>query len=112
MTSILLPWFVEVGLISWRTVRRDARAPLPSELLATAVIFGTFSVVGNSYPQLGATLGWGMVIATALNLTPETVAPRSGNRTSPNSPTPSQRLVPGQDYGRPFNPLYPGPVLR
>lgn len=65
--NVVFPWVAEVVLISWRTVRRDKRPPLPSELLATFVVFGTASVIGTKYPEFATTFGWGIVIATALN---------------------------------------------
>lgn len=79
MPSITAPWLAELVLISYRSVRQEKRPPLPAELLASFVIFGTFSLIGNSQPRIAAVLGWGIVVATALNLAPEVVAPKSKN---------------------------------
>ena len=68
MNSITTPWLAELVLISWRTFRQQSRPPLPSELLASFIIFGTAGVVTQKAPQVGAVFGWGIVVATALNL--------------------------------------------
>lgn len=92
---VLVPWLAEIGIISWRTFTGNgttvvkstkagagafsyelaprknpvARPPLPSEILSTIIVFGTYSVIANgggSRPQIGAMLGWGTFLATAL----------------------------------------------
>lgn len=72
MDNLLLPWMVEIGLVSWRTVKFGGRPPLPSELLASFVIFGGFSIIPNR--KIGTTMGWGIVVASALNLLPSIVS--------------------------------------
>ncbi len=68
MNNITLPWTAEVVLISWRSVNKQKRPPLPSELLATFIVFGTAGLVTQKNPQVGSLFGWGIVIATLLNL--------------------------------------------
>jgi len=68
MNTVAWPWMAEIGIMSWRSVVKDKRPPLPSELLATFVIFGAFSLVSIRQPKIGSALGWGIVIATGLNL--------------------------------------------
>lgn len=101
MNPVIIPWTIEIGLISWRTLsgkRTSAvpfspfpastgisgptgskgfvgtgpkRPPLPSEILATFIAFGVFAVIADSGDQgrrIGGLLGWGIVLATFLNL--------------------------------------------
>ena len=62
-------WAVEVGVIGVRDLSGPARRfPLPSELLATFVVFGALSVVaGNPAGRRPANaVAWGLVVATLL----------------------------------------------
>lgn len=66
MNPLLVPWLAEIGLITWRDVKNDNRPPFPSEVLATFVIFGGFSLIPNE--KVGSLMGWGIVVATLLNV--------------------------------------------
>lgn len=61
-------WGVEVGIIIVRDFIASKRPPLPSELLATFIVFGTLSVIaGNATARRPATaVAWGLVVATAV----------------------------------------------
>lgn len=86
MNGVVLPWLAEIGIISWRTVKQDGRPPLPSEIVATFIVFGSISLLANSQPQLASALGWGFVIATAVNVWDTTSGkPKAGtdNKTQP-----------------------------
>lgn len=66
----MLAWLVEVGIISVRDLAGPARRPpLPSELLATFVVFGGLGVAAESATLRGAAnaTAWGLVIATMLS---------------------------------------------
>lgn len=76
MNPIVVPWLVEVGLITWRDVRIWKRPPAPSELLATFIVFGGASLIPDR--RFGSVVGWGMVIATFLNLFDPTLANPTG----------------------------------
>ncbi len=93
MTPMLAPWMAEVVLISWRTVRKEKRPPFPSELLATFVVFGTVSLVAEKQPQIASLFGWGVVVATFLNLFPEGYVP-SGKPFGAYDPRPSNTQGP------------------
>lgn len=78
---MLLAFLAEVALITYRDFAGTpaqkaghtvAGLPLPSEYLAAVVIFGALGLVPSSSPaHTAATLGgWGIVIATYLNLVP------------------------------------------
>jgi hypothetical protein len=120
MNPILLPWLAEIGIITYRdmtgqrfTVTRQGgsgafglsvqrstgpkRPPLPSELLATFIIFGTYSVIANGEGQrarIGSLLGWGTVLATVLMLTGKggTNATSAGGTENPPAPAPITNL--------------------
>jgi hypothetical protein len=67
MDSLLWPWAVEIGIISWRDFSTQKRPPVPSELLSTFIVFGAFTLVAQANQKVGALLGWGIVTATLLN---------------------------------------------
>lgn len=61
-------WGVEVGIITLRDLTGPRRLPLPSEILATFIVFGGLSVIGGSPSgrRPAAAIGWGLVVATLL----------------------------------------------
>jgi len=69
-SSITVPWMAELGLITVRSFTQYKRVPLPSEIVSTFIIFGAFSLVPDQ--RLQSLLGWGIVIATALDVLPHT----------------------------------------
>lgn len=68
MTPITMFWLAEVGIISWRSVKNKSRPPLPSELLATFIVFGGLTLLGNGAAAKPANIvAGGLVLATVLN---------------------------------------------
>lgn len=72
-------WLAEVVLITYRAVKQPAASgsagtqsvpnlPLPSYYAATFVIYGALSFLPESAETFAALVGWGFVVATALNL--------------------------------------------
>jgi hypothetical protein len=90
MDSLTLPWMVEIGLISYRDYQANKRPPLPSEVLSTFVIFGFFTIISVAEPKLGAALGWGIVIATALNVMPGVSSPTLVSKTTASKTAPKK----------------------
>lgn len=72
MNGLLAAWIAEATIITWRSFTQDHRPPLPSEFLASFVIYGALGLIAeNETARPAATaLGWGLVIATALRLGP------------------------------------------
>jgi hypothetical protein len=95
MNPVLFPWIAEIGLMTYRSMTgqrfaltRNApgvtgpfalgvvkstgpkRPPLPSELIATYVVFGGASMLGESSNpntrRIGSLIAWGLVLATGL----------------------------------------------
>jgi hypothetical protein len=68
VNPVFLAWGAEIGVITVRDLAGQRRLPLPSELLATFVVFGGLSVIaGNptARPAANAT-AWGLVLATLI----------------------------------------------
>lgn len=84
MNLVLAAWAVEAGLISVRDLAQYKRFPLPSEFLATFVVFGLLAAVGgtSSGRRPAGAVAWGLVIATAINGA-ETWSKPHGNATVP-----------------------------
>lgn len=76
MNSLALAWLAETVLITYRAVGRGEASgnplpnlPLPSEYVGTVIVFGTLGFIpGPNGQRVAGLLGWGLVIATALNL--------------------------------------------
>jgi hypothetical protein len=68
MDNLAWPWMVEIGFISYRDFAQKKRPPLPSEFLATFVVFGGLTLVSRANARVASLLGWGFVVATALNV--------------------------------------------
>lgn len=77
--NTLLPWALAVGIVTVRDVRVYNRPPVPSEFVATGVLFGTLTVLAQAQPQLATALAWGMLAAIVLR---GTRAGPGGNRTT------------------------------
>lgn len=82
MNGLLLAWMVEIAIVTYKDVKGNHRPPVPSELLDSFVVFGAFSIVAEANQKLGTTLGWGIVVATLLNVFPLTTP-----TTAINNPT-------------------------
>lgn len=84
MNGVAVPWIAEVVLLSWRSAKRNKRPPLPSELLATFVVFGTISLANGPIQRPATAFGWGVVVATFLNFAgteDKLIAPKWGGTT-------------------------------
>lgn len=68
MNGVFLAWLVELGVITARDLTTVKRLPLPSELLASGIIFGTLGAMSES-PTFGKAArytAWGLVVATVI----------------------------------------------
>jgi hypothetical protein len=70
-------FLAEVVLITYRAVRSNGITtpataplplPLPSEYLSAVFIYGGLGLVGGKAAPVAGLVGWGFVVATALNL--------------------------------------------
>lgn len=78
MNGLALAWMAEAGLMTYRIVHTGrpaeaggGRAPWPADYIATFIVFGGLSLVGElgaGWDQVATVTGWGLVVATVLNL--------------------------------------------
>ena len=77
MNSIVSAWIVEAALITYRGSRqgkfKNNPVPglaMPSQYLATVIVFGGLSLIpqNSDAARVASALGWGLVVATFLNL--------------------------------------------
>jgi hypothetical protein len=75
MNPLLYPSLVEVALITYRDVRKGNNTanpikylPIPSQYVSVIIVYGGLSFAPPSAQRLAALIGWGFVVATALNV--------------------------------------------
>jgi hypothetical protein len=81
VSALFAAFFVEVALVTYRDVSQGGiktkkgkqstaplPAPLPSLYTSAIVLYGGLSLLPNSLAPLPAMIGWGVVVATWLNL--------------------------------------------
>ncbi len=75
MSGLLSAWVAEMVLIAYRGAKSGTTAnnpiphlSLPSEYASTFIIFGALSFIPGEGQRVAAAFGWGLVIATALNV--------------------------------------------
>lgn len=80
MGALVLAFLAEIGVITYRdlagtSAQKQAHTidglPLPSEYLAAILVFGALGMIGGTSQGARTTsslFGWGLVIATLLNL--------------------------------------------
>lgn len=88
MTGLLAAWMAEIAIITYRsakqndvgsTVKPIKGLALPSEYAATFIIYGALGFVPGQGQKVAAAIGWGIVVATLLNLwDPNTVGNAGG----------------------------------
>ncbi|MGH7484002.1 MAG: hypothetical protein ACREMY_00175 [bacterium] len=88
MNPALAAWAVEAGIITIRDLATSKRFPLPSEFLATFIVFGTLTALGGtaSGRRPAAAVAWGLVVATALASQVDFLKP-VGDFLAPSKPT-------------------------
>lgn len=83
--TLMASAITEIGLISYRSVKAEGRGPLPSELLSVIGLWGALSLFSGPAPEATALIGWGLVIATALNLFGGPTTPTTPLATAPKT---------------------------
>jgi hypothetical protein len=59
---------VESAIITWRDFGQQKSPPPPSDYVAVVIIYGGLTLLPASAGDLPSLIGWGLVIATFLNL--------------------------------------------
>ncbi len=93
--SVLAPALAEVALITYRDVKAGTNVvnplphfPLPSQFLSVGIVYGALAMFPDNASTLAATIGWGFVIATLLNVfTPAQTVASTNSATSAQSQT-------------------------
>jgi hypothetical protein len=93
MNGLLTAAMVESGLITWRSLSQPPKMlPPPSGFVAVVIIFGGLSLLPASGAKFASYTGWGLVLATFLNLwspaTPTKLAVPGGTATVQAGTTP------------------------
>lgn len=98
MNGLTAAWLAEIIVIAYRGAKTGStqnnpipHLALPSEYASTIIIYGALSFIPSEGQKFATTMGWGLVVATVLNLwTPgkvvkgvqtETVSPTATNTT-------------------------------
>lgn len=74
MSGLLSAWLAEVVLIAYRSAKAsDPSKPIPglampSEYVSTMIVYGALAFVPAEGQHFAAAVGWGLVVATFLNL--------------------------------------------
>lgn len=71
--GLLSAWLAEVVLVTYRVFHNGAKdlplpMPLPSTYTSTMVIYGALGLAPESWNQATTLFGWGLVVATLLNI--------------------------------------------
>lgn len=73
--SVFVPAVAETAIIVYRSVKQGRAAtnpipylPMPVELADVAVFYGALSLAQGGLEPLATAIGWGIVVATLLNL--------------------------------------------
>jgi hypothetical protein len=79
--GVMGAWLAEIVVITYRSARQTeagnnpvganrpiAHVPLPSEYVASFIIYGALSFVPGRGAPVATAIGWGIVVATVLNL--------------------------------------------
>ena len=75
MTGLLSAWIAEMVLITYRGSKSGSTASnpiphlsLPSEYASSFIIYGALAFVPGEGQRVATAIGWGLVVATLLNL--------------------------------------------
>jgi hypothetical protein len=104
MTGLLTAWLAEMVLIAYRGAKNGTTAnnpiphlSLPSEYASTFIIYGALAFIPGEGQKVAGAIGWGLVVATALNLWTPGSSVTKYQTTAPNQQgaAPGGSVVPG-----------------
>lgn len=84
--GIIIAWLVGEGIISYKSVKKNNRPPLPADLLAASGAFVLLGILSEFQDQLAMMLAVGLDAAALLTLFPTTASAASASPAQ----TPSQ----------------------
>lgn len=68
MRGLLLAAMTEAAIITWRDLSSEKVLPMPSDYAAVAIFYGGLGLLPTQAEGLASLVGWGIVLATFLNL--------------------------------------------
>lgn len=68
MRGLLLAALTEAAIITWRDLSSAKVPPMPSDYAAVAIFYGGLGLLPAGAEGFASLVGWGMVLATFLNL--------------------------------------------
>lgn len=94
MAGLLAAFLAEVGLITYRDIAGSPAQkqghtiiglPIPADYLAAVAFFGALGLVpkDSGAAKVAALVGWGIVLATAVNVMPLVSAQQKSSSSSP-----------------------------
>lgn len=66
--GVLTAALTEAAIVTYRDLKQEKVLPLPGDFAAVAVVYGLLALLPDSTAPFGALVGWGLVVATLLNL--------------------------------------------
>ena len=96
MNTLTTAWVAELVLITYRGTKQTGpqigrpipRLALPSEYAATLIVYGALSLVPDGqWGQVAGLVGWGLVVATLLNLWDPAASAKAGKPVVKQTPT-------------------------
>jgi hypothetical protein len=64
--GVFTAWMVAAGLQTYRDVKVQHRVPLPSEYVASGVLFGALALLDGPTQGIAGVVAWGFIIALVL----------------------------------------------
>lgn len=83
--GVLTAALTEAAIVTYRDVKQEKILPLPSSYTSVAVVYGLLALFPDSAAPFPALVGWGLVVATLLNLW----NPAGGLKPAPRATTPT-----------------------
>jgi hypothetical protein len=117
--GLLTAWLMEVVLVTYRAVKQTtdlpvAHLPLPSTYVSTMIVYGTLGLLPGEAAGAASLMGWGLVVATLLNLWNPGGATLKGQAAAastkqptatPTAPAPAPTKIPTPASIGTFNPF-------
>lgn len=107
MKGLLAAAFAETAVISYRDLKSEKMPPPPADFVAVAVIYGGLALLPDSASTVAGMFGWGLVLATLLNLwNPTNPTGGLGPATYQKAPTPTPTVTAGTGPATPGNVVF------
>lgn len=91
--GILLAWLAGVGLITWRSIKRDRKPVPPGQYAAASGLYVLLALVAEYQPAapIAVLTAWGFDLAVFLQVLPGQVSGPTGTTQAPGTSTAAGR---------------------